>query len=177
MEWLGWAYKCFVKDFFERGAWETSHFMYNDCRASRLSALFPLQLSQGLPARPAGPCVTPLLFPFQLQDAETSDQLKCFRIITKPKRGQTQASERRVRVRVRRRGAEDWWVPHQAEKEHSEERSLPWVDLFCASVFFSNNKLELDISQHFVTIADWKILDRLDTLVYPKKWLCLISYL
>ena len=40
------------------------------------------------------------VFAFQLQDAETSDQLKCFWIITKPKRGQIQAGERRVRVRL-----------------------------------------------------------------------------
>lgn len=95
-----------------------------------------------------------LRFPFQLQDAETSDQLKCFRIITKPKRGQTQASERRVRVRLRRGGAEDWRIPHQAEKEHREERSVLWV---CGtylvkhfSLFKQSTRVGYQTSPHFL---------------------------
>lgn len=65
-----------------------------------------------------------LCLSLQLQDAEASDQLQCFRLVTKPERGQTQAGAGRVRVCVGRRGAEDRRVPHQAEKEHAEERPL-----------------------------------------------------
>lgn len=68
-----------------------------------------------------------LWFLFQFQDTEASNELQRFWIVTKSKRQQVQAGERWIRVCFRRGGAEDRWIPHQTEKELSEEGSVLWV--------------------------------------------------
>lgn len=63
-------------------------------------------------------------FPLQFQDTEASDQLRRLWILAKPEGQQAQAGEGRVRVRVRRGGAEDRRIPHQEEKELGQEGSV-----------------------------------------------------